>query len=85
MSAITLHGTIEAGQIVLDDPALLPIRGRVTILAEDAEPKRPNMAVIESLIGTLNWPMSGMEFQNEVRAEWDEREKREFQSYDPSR
>lgn len=75
MAPITIEATIENGHIIPDEPNKLPATGRVLVTVEDAKRlrKKADVAVIKSLLGKAKAPMSGVEYERQVRAEWDER------------
>lgn len=78
MAPITIEATIENGHIIPDDPGKIPANGRVLVTVEDAQRlrKKPDVNVIQNLLSKTRGtrvPMSGVEYERQVRAEWDER------------
>ena len=75
MAPVTIEATIENGHIIPDEPNKLPPTGRVLVTVEDVSRlrKKADIAVIKSLLGKTKVPMDGVEYERQVRAEWDER------------
>ena len=76
MIAITLEATIENGHIIPDEPDKLPPAGRVRVTLDAPSPvPKPDIEAIKKLLGRVKMP-GGVEYERQVRAEWDAREPR---------
>ena len=76
MIAITLDATIADGHIIPDEPDKLPPSGRVRVtLDAPISTAKPDVEAIKKLLGRVKMP-DGVEYERQVRAEWDERERR---------
>ena len=76
MIAITLDATIANGHIIPDEPEKLPVSGRVRVtLDAPLAAAKPDIEAIKKLLGRVKMP-DGVEYERQVRAEWDERERR---------
>jgi len=77
---ITTEATIENGRIIPDEPEKLPANGRVVLTVTEKTSRKPDWQKVKAVLGTVKFPLSGMEYERMVRAEWDIREAREFRS-----
>ena len=76
MAVITLEATIENGHIIPDEPDKLPASGRVRVTLDAPIPApKPDVEAIKRLLGRVKMP-DGVEYERQIRAEWDERESR---------
>ena len=76
MAVITLEATIKNGHIIPDEPDKLPASGRVRVTLDAPSPApKADIETIKRLLGRVKMP-GGVEYERQIRAEWDERESR---------
>ena len=78
MAYLTLAAEIDHGRITVAEPEKLPATGKAILTVLDSTEKKPDMDVIRSVIGTLKTEIDGAAYEREVRAEWDERERKQW-------
>ena len=77
MEAITIAATIRNGQIIPDHPEKLPASGRAVVTLIVESESKPDWEKIRALLGSVKFPLSGLEYERMIRSEWDERDARE--------
>lgn len=78
MAYLTLEAEINHGRISVAEPDKLPATGKALLTVLDAPERKPDMDVIKSILGTLKTPIDGAAYEREIRAEWEEREKKQW-------
>ena len=78
MAYLTLAADIDHGRITVTEPDKLPVTGKALLTVLDSPERRPDLNVIKSIIGTLKTEIDGAAYEREVRAEWDERERKQW-------
>lgn len=78
MAYLTLAAEIDHGRITVAEPDKLPVTGKAILTVLDSTEKKPDMEIIKSVIGTLKTEIDGAAYEREVRAEWDERERKQW-------
>ena len=78
MPYLTLAADIDHGRITVTEPDKLPLTGKALLTVLDSPERRPDLNVIKSIIGTLKTEIDGAAYEREVRAEWDERERKQW-------
>ncbi len=78
MEATTIAATIRDGRIILDQPEKPPASGQAVVTLIDDSENKPDWEKVRVLLGSVKFPLSGMEYERMIRSEWDEREAREF-------
>lgn len=81
MGYLTLEADIDHGRITVAEPDKLPVTGKalLTVLAKPAQ--RPDWAKVMSLLGSSESKLDGLAIEREARAEWDEREKKQWEGW----
>jgi hypothetical protein len=78
MAYLTMEAAIDHGRITVAEPEKLPVTGKALLTVLDSPERKPDVNVIKSIIGTVKTKIDGAAYEREVRAEWDEREQREW-------
>ena len=78
MAYLTLEAEINHGRISVAEPDKLPATGKALLTVLDAPERKPDLDVIKSILGTLKTPIDGAAYEREIRAEWDERERKQW-------
>jgi hypothetical protein len=78
MSYLTMEAAIDHGRITVAEPDKLPVTGKALLTVLDSPERKPDVNVIKSIIGTVKTTIDGAAYERQVRAEWDEREQREW-------
>jgi len=78
MAYLTLEAEINHGRISVAEPDKLPATGKALLTVLDAPERKPDMDVIKSVLGTLKTPIDGAAYERKIRAEWDERERKQW-------
>lgn len=79
MAYLTLEAEINHGRISVTEPDRLPPTGKALLTVLDVPERKPDMDVIKSILGTLKTPIDGAAYEREIRAEWDERERKQWE------
>ncbi len=75
MANLTLEATIDHGRITVAEPDKLPATGKALLTVLDTPDKKPDLKEIKSLLGVFKTDIDASEWQRQMRAEWDERER----------
>ena len=78
MANLTMAADIDHGRITVAEPDKLPVTGKALLTVLDSPERRPDLNVIKSVIGTLKTEIDGAAYERQVRAEWDERERKQW-------
>ena len=78
MANLTTKAEIDHGRITVAEPEKLPITGKALLTVLDAPEHKPDWEKIKSILGTLKTDIDGAEYERQVRAEWDERERKQW-------
>ena|SRR5947207_13997278 len=78
MANLTLEATIDHGRITVAEPEKLPVTGKALLTVLDAPEHKPDWNKVMSLLGTMQNKVDGLTVEREARAEWDERERRDW-------
>lgn len=78
MANLILEATIDHGRITVSEPDKLPATGKALLTLLDAPERRPDWEKIQSILGTLKTSVDPAEWQRQIRAEWDERERTQW-------
>jgi len=73
-----MEAEIDHGRITVAEPEKLPPTGKALLTVLTTPPKKPDIEVIKSVIGTVRSFPDGAEYERQVRAEWEERERRDW-------
>jgi hypothetical protein len=76
MSYLTLAAEIDHGHITVSEPDKLPVTGKALLTVLDSPEHKPDLEKIRSVLGTLKTVVDGAAYERQVRAEWDERERK---------
>ena len=80
MSNIVIEADIENGKVIPREPEKLPTTGKALITVLPTETKKPDINVINSVIGTLKTDIDVVEWQRRERAKWGERERKQWRN-----
>ena len=78
MANLTLEATIDHGRITVAEPEKLPATGKALLTVLDAPERKPDWNKVMSLLGTAENKLDGLAIEREARAEWDERERKQW-------
>lgn len=78
MAYLTMEAEIDHGRITVAEPEKLPPTGKALLTVLSTPPKKPDIEVIKSVIGTLKTRIDVAEWQRQERAGWDERERKQW-------
>ena len=78
MADLTMEATIDHGLITVAEPEKLPATGKALLTVLEPLERKPDWAKVMSLLGTMQNKVDGLAVEREARAEWDERERREW-------
>ena len=78
MTPITMEAEIDHGRIIPKEPEKLPVTGKALLTVLDSASRKPDVTVINSVIGTLKTDIDSVAWQRQERAEWDEREQKQW-------
>lgn len=78
MAYLTLEAEIDHGRITVTEPEKLPAMGRALLTVLDSPERKPDLAKIKSVLGTLKTDIDGAAYERQVRAEWSERERKQW-------
>jgi len=73
MAYLTMEAEIDHGRIIPKEPEKLPANGRALITVLEP-PRKPDWAVVMSLLGKMEEKFDGLAMEREARAEWEVRE-----------
>lgn len=80
----TMEADIDHGRIIPKEPEKLPPTGKALITVLEPAPKKPDWKVIEKAIAKLRPAFKGVDgvaYQRKERAEWDERERKQWRNW----
>jgi hypothetical protein len=77
MGYLTMEAEIDHGRIIPKEPDKLPTTGKALLTVLDSSEHKPDLAVIQSVLGTLKTDLDAAEWQRQQRAQWDEREQKQ--------
>jgi len=69
----TMEAVVKEGIIYPKDPNKLPKDGKLLLIVLDEKNIRPDTEKINSLLGWLKTDLNAVQWQKEIRAEWDNR------------
>ena len=78
MANLTMEATIDHGSITVAEPEELPVTGRALLTVLEPPERKPDWNKVMSLLGTMQNKVDGLAIEREARAEWEERERREW-------
>ena len=78
MANLILKAEIDHGRITVAEPEKLPVTGQALLTVLEAPGRKPDVAVIMSVLGTLRTRVDAAAWQRRERAEWDERERKQW-------
>jgi hypothetical protein len=78
MAYVTIEADIEGGRIIPKEPGKLPDKGKALVTVVEESTKKPDWDKIMSLLGHLKSIPDGLTFERNVRAEWAERERKQW-------
>ena len=68
-----VEATIKRGKIYPDDPERLPKEGKLLLIVLDEKKAKPTPELLEGLLGWLITKRNGLDWQKQIRSEWDHR------------
>jgi len=77
MAYVTIEAEIDHGRIIPAEPEKLPPTGKALLTVLEPPERKPDLQVIQSVLGTLKTDLDTAEWQRQQRGEWDERERRQ--------
>ena len=78
MANLTMEATIDHGRITVAEPEKLPVTGKALLTELEPAERKPDWNKVMGLLGTAQNKLDGLTVEREVRAEWKERERREW-------
>lgn len=78
MAYLTMEAEIDHGRITVAEPEKLPLIGKALLTVLASPSRKPDLEIIKLVIGTLRTIPDGAEYERQVRAEWEERERRDW-------
>ena len=78
MSYLTLEADIDHGRITVAEPEKLPVRGKALLTVLNAPALQPDWNKVMGLLGTRQNKVDGLAIERAARAEWDERERKQW-------
>ena len=78
MAYLTMEAEIDHVRITVAEPERLPATGKALLTVLESPERKPDLEKIRSVLGTLKTDMDGAEYERQVRAERDERERRQW-------
>ena len=80
MSYLTLEADIDHGRITVAEPQKLPVRGKALLTVLDPPARQPDWNKVMSLLGTMQSEVDRLAIERAARAEWDERDRKQWGS-----
>ncbi len=77
MAYVTIEAEIDHGRVIPLEPEKLPATGRGLLTVLESPERKPDLNVIQSVLGTLKTEVDAAEWQRQQRAEWEEREQKQ--------
>ena len=78
MANLTMKAEIDHGRITVAEPDKLPVTGQALLTVLDSPEHKPDWDKVMSLLGTMQNKVDGLTVEREARAEWDERERKQW-------
>ena len=78
MAYLTLAAEIDHGRITVAEPDKLPATGKALLTVLDSPEHKPDWDKVMRLLGTMQNKVDGLAVEREARAEWDERERKQW-------
>ena len=78
MAYLTLAAEIDHGRITVAEPDKLPATGKALLTVLDSPEHKPDWDKVMRLLGTMQNNVDGLAVEREARAEWDERERKQW-------
>ena len=78
MAYLTMAAEIDHGRITVAEPDKLPVTGKALLTVLDAPARKPDWKKVMSLLGTMQNKVDGLAIERAARAEWDERERKQW-------
>jgi len=78
MAYLTLTAAIDHGRITVSEPDKLPVTGKALLTVLDAPEHKPDWDKVMGLLGAMQNKVDGLTVEREARAEWDERERKQW-------
>ena len=69
----TIEATVKEGVIYPTDPTKIPKEGKLLLIVLDDKKIKPDADKVSSLLGWLQNDRDSVEWQREIRSEWDNR------------
>lgn len=69
----TIEAIVKEGVIYPADPTKIPKEGKLLLIVLDDKNIKPDVEKISSLLGWLKSDKDSLEWQRQVRSEWDNR------------
>jgi hypothetical protein len=77
MAYLTMEVEIDHGRIIPKEPEKLPANGKALLTVLESSENKPDWDKVMRLLGTMTKPTDGLAYQQEVREEWEDRERRQ--------
>ena len=68
-----IEAVIKEGRIYPNEPERLPKEGKLLLIVLDEKKTKPTPEIMEHLLGWLDTKQKGVDWQKQVRSEWDHR------------
>ncbi len=81
MKPLTMEADIDHGRIIPKEPEKLPTTGKALITVLEPVSRKPNWDEVVKLIGKMESKVDGAKYEREVRTEWDERERKQWENW----
>ena len=78
MGNIAIEADIENGKVIPREPEKLPVTGKALITVLPTQTKKPDINVINSVIGTLKTDIDAAEWQRQERDAWEDRIRKQW-------
>ncbi len=69
----TVEAIVKEGVIYPANPEKIPKNGKLLLIVLDEKKKKPDVDKISSLLGWLKTNRDSVEWQQQIRSEWDNR------------
>ena len=78
MAYLTMEADIDHGRIIPKEPEKLPASWKAQLTVLEPAALKPDLEIIKSVLGTLKTDIDVVKWQRRQRAEWDEREQKQW-------
>ena len=68
-----IEAVIKEGRIYPNEPERLPKEGKLLLIVLGEKKTKPTPEIMEHLLGWLDTKQKGVDWQKQVRSEWDHR------------